>query len=88
MTLLQKVDSKDVEIGHVRDEENPSDFLTKWVPKAKMESSVRFATNSDNVVVRSVTFAYKTKKEGEPKTVKKRRSYDGVEKRRCYDGVK
>ena len=26
----------------------PADFLTKWIPRAKFEQSVVYATNSDN----------------------------------------
>ena len=30
--ILQRVDAGECEIGHVRDAENPSDFMTKFVP--------------------------------------------------------
>jgi hypothetical protein len=34
----------------VRDEENPADFMTKYVPKAKYEASYKYATNAHNSV--------------------------------------
>ena len=48
--FLQRVKRGDVEVGHVPDEENPADFMTKWVPRAKHEASIEFATNSRNRV--------------------------------------
>ena len=39
-----------MQIGHVRDTENPSDFLTKFVSKEKVAASVKFATNHPNAV--------------------------------------
>ena len=50
LTFLQRVRAGEVTIGHVPDPENPSDFLTKWVPKEKLERSLVFATNSTNAV--------------------------------------
>ena len=50
MTFLQRVHAGECEIGHVRDEANPADFMTKFVPKAKFEASHEFATNAKNVV--------------------------------------
>ena len=41
-----------VEIGHVRDTENPSDFLTKFVSKDKVAASIKFATNHGNAVTK------------------------------------
>ena len=35
LSFLQRVDAGECEIGHVRDAENPSDFMTKFVPSAK-----------------------------------------------------
>ena len=32
-----------VSVAHVRDEENPSDFLTKAISVAKTEASIRYA---------------------------------------------
>lgn len=49
-TFLQRVRAGAVEIGHVRDPENPSDWLTKWVPREKMIKSNEFATNRRNAV--------------------------------------
>ena len=38
---------REVTIAHVPDTENPSDFLTKWLPAKKFLESVRRATNGD-----------------------------------------
>ena len=43
--LLQRVQAGDVVVGHVADKENPSDFLTKWVDKAKFAMSLDYVTN-------------------------------------------
>ena len=50
LSFLQRVRAGECEIGHVRDEANPADFMTKFVPKAKFEASHEFATNAKNVV--------------------------------------
>ena len=50
LTFLQRVKQGAVQIGHVRDTENPSDFLTKFVSKEKVAASVKFATNHPNAV--------------------------------------
>ena len=50
LTFLQRVRQGDVEVGHVRDVENPADFLTKFVSKEKIAMSVKYATNSSNCV--------------------------------------
>lgn len=47
---MQRVHLGEVEIGHVRDEENPADFLTKFVGKDKARESRAYATNSKNAV--------------------------------------
>ena len=39
-------DADRVVLKHVTDPEMPADFLTKWVPSAKLEASIRYATNS------------------------------------------
>ena len=48
--FLERKDRGTVDIGHVRDEENPADFMTKYVPKAKYEASYKYATNAHNSV--------------------------------------
>ena len=48
--FVQRVRGGECEIGHVRDEANPSDFMTKFVPKAKFEASHEYATNAKNAV--------------------------------------
>ena len=50
LTFLQRVGLGETRIGHVRDEENPSDFLTKFVSKEKVGWSIKYATNWTNVV--------------------------------------
>ena len=50
LSFLQRVDAGECEIGHVRDAENPSDFMTKFVPTAKFETSNEYATNAKNAV--------------------------------------
>ena len=60
MTFLQRVARGDVEIGHVRDAQMPSDFMTKFVPKAKYEMSIEFATNARNAVARGLRGAKST----------------------------
>ena len=50
LTFLQRLRRGEVEVGHVPDVENPSDFLTKWVPKDKSDRPLRYATNVRNVV--------------------------------------
>ena len=51
MTFLQRVRAGECKIGHVRDEANPTDFMTKFVPRAKFESSLEYATNAKNAVL-------------------------------------
>ncbi len=48
--FLQRVTAGDVEVGHVRDVDNPADFMTKMVPKEKIERSLDYATNRRNAV--------------------------------------
>ena len=50
LTFLQRVTAGECKIGHVRDEENPSDFMTKYVKKDKFEKSLEYATNTLNRV--------------------------------------
>ena len=40
-------------VRHVDDEENPADFLTKWVKAAKLALSLEYVTNSANAVERT-----------------------------------
>ena len=46
--VRQRVDRGEIEIGHVPDVENNTDFLTKWVSKAKYDKSVAYACNTRN----------------------------------------
>ena len=50
LSFLQRVTAGECKIGHVRDEENPSDFMTKYVKKEKFEKSLEYATNTLNRV--------------------------------------
>ena len=44
--LMQRIADGEVRLVHVPDDENPSDFLTKWVPAAKLRASLRYATGA------------------------------------------
>ena len=48
--LRQRIASEDVRLEHVPDAQMPADFLTKWIPKPKLERSLRYATGSHNAV--------------------------------------
>ena len=48
--LRQRIRSAEVELRHVPDEEMPADFLTKWIPRKKLDISVRYATNSHGTI--------------------------------------
>ena len=51
MILQDRVREGIVVLGHVPDEENPADFLTKFVSAKKLEASVAYLTNSNNRVL-------------------------------------
>ncbi|KAL1518486.1 hypothetical protein AB1Y20_002777 [Prymnesium parvum] len=42
--LMQRVQAGEVRVVHVRDEANPADFLTKWVPAKKLRTSIAYVT--------------------------------------------
>ena len=44
-TIIQRVTAGEIELGHVKDSENASDFLTKWIGQAKLQLSINFLTN-------------------------------------------
>ena len=44
--LKQRVAEGEVELRHVADEDMPADFLTKWIPAAKLEQSIAYATGA------------------------------------------
>ena len=48
--FLERLAQGEVEVGHVPDEENPSDFLTKWVKKDKIGASLQYLCNTRNAV--------------------------------------
>jgi hypothetical protein len=43
-TLMQRIQSGRINVVHVPDTENPSDFLTKWVPSKKLRASLSYVT--------------------------------------------
>jgi len=45
-TLLQRVAAGEVALRHVGTEHMAADFLTKWLPKRKLDACVRYATNA------------------------------------------
>ena len=44
--LKQRIADGEVTLRFVPDESMPADFLTKWIPQAKLDKSVAYATNS------------------------------------------
>lgn len=44
--LLQRVTAGEVALRHVGTEHMAADFLTKWLPKRKLDACVRYATNA------------------------------------------
>jgi hypothetical protein len=50
MVLQQAIRDGHVSMGHIPDEENPSDFLTKYLHAKKFAASIEYCTNARNVV--------------------------------------
>ena len=48
--LKQRIRHGEVNLVHVPDEQMPADFLTKWIPRAKLERSLRYACGSHTYV--------------------------------------
>jgi len=48
--IKQRLAKAAIRLAEVPDKDMPADFLTKWVPRAKLEASVARATNSRNAV--------------------------------------
>jgi hypothetical protein len=48
--VQQRIAHGQVVLRHVPDTENPADFLTKWVQRAKFEKSIEYATNASEAV--------------------------------------
>ena len=46
ITLQQRIASDELVVVKVDDANMPSDFLTKWLPSAKLRKSLVYATNS------------------------------------------
>ena len=44
--LQQRMHTGEVRLVKVPDEHMPADFLTKWIPSAKLARSIRYATNA------------------------------------------
>ena len=49
-SFVQRVSSGEMRIGKILDTENPSDWLTKWVPNDKYDLSMEYAKNRRNRV--------------------------------------
>ena len=47
-----KVQKGEFLFKHVKDENNPADFLTKWVSPKKYRASVRYIFNTDAAIVK------------------------------------
>ena len=43
--IIEAVERRDIRVMHVKDTENPADFLTKAVSKAKLDMSIDYLTN-------------------------------------------
>ena len=41
-TLMRRINGGVINVVHVKDEHNPADFLTKWLPKAKLGQSISY----------------------------------------------
>ena len=50
LVVRQRVIEGAITLEHVKDEDNPADFLTKWLNAKKFKLSVAYATNSANAV--------------------------------------
>ena len=44
--LKRRIQDGEVILKHVPDTQMPADFLTKWIPAAKLEQSLRYACNA------------------------------------------
>jgi hypothetical protein len=44
--LTQRVVERAIRLGHVRDEDNPIDFATKWVSEDKVDASCAYLTGA------------------------------------------
>ena len=45
-SLKRRISGGECTLVHVPDPQMPADFLTKWIPNAKLEASIRYACNS------------------------------------------
>ena len=46
----QRVKDGLVSLEHVKDEDNPADFLTKWLPAKKFKTSLHYASNASMAI--------------------------------------
>ena len=53
--IKQRIRSGEVALVHVPDPQMPADFLTKWIPRAKLEQSLRYACNSHGALTGFLT---------------------------------
>ena len=51
--LRQRIERGACGVVHIPDAENPADFLTKWVPKAKLNRSLAYVTGSRGITKRN-----------------------------------
>ena len=51
VSFLARVKLGECDVGHVYDDENPADFMTKFVHKAKAEASIEYAPTARHRVV-------------------------------------
>ena len=48
--VQERIKAADVQLLRIGDADMPADFLTKWLPKKKLEASLARATNAVNAV--------------------------------------
>ena len=48
--MQQRVKQGHVVVRHVRDVDNPADFLTKWLSEPKFKASLEYAINASEAV--------------------------------------
>jgi len=63
-TLMQRIQSRRLNVVHVPDSENPSDFLTKWVVARKLRQSLAYVTGAARRPAGAVRSALAKRREG------------------------
>ena len=69
-TLMKRIHGGEINVVHVKDEHNPADFLTKWLPKAKLAQSISYVCGINARPV-GLAAACIQKKRGKPRAVAK-----------------